>query len=258
MLTRGREAQARASPDTVLSPLPRGFVRAVFLLLPVDARLRCCEVSRAWRALLADASLFTSLTLSVCSGLSRFSWPLLRAAVAMAGGQLRALDVTGQRLGVLTDLELEMLEIVVANAATLTDLRVNTEGWWSVDDLRLLLEVAPALLLLEISVEFDDDLQLVRAMLRNEPPFEALRLRRLYMHTSLDVAADVITFGSDLRCHASLEMLFFEQRCSTRLLRWARWWRRASLSVCADWVSSVAALLPRCCRCLPASLLRVR
>ena len=48
MLTRGRAAQARASPDTVLSPLPRCFVHAVFLRLPVDARLRCAEVSRAW------------------------------------------------------------------------------------------------------------------------------------------------------------------------------------------------------------------
>ena len=36
MLTRGREARARASPDTVLSPLPRCFVRVVLLLLPAD------------------------------------------------------------------------------------------------------------------------------------------------------------------------------------------------------------------------------
>ena len=51
MLTRGSEAQALASRDTVLSPLPRCFVRAVFLRLPADQRLRCVEVSRAWRAL---------------------------------------------------------------------------------------------------------------------------------------------------------------------------------------------------------------
>ena len=57
MLTRAREAQARALPNTVFSPLPRCFVSAVFLLIPVDTRLRCSEVDRAWRALLADTSL---------------------------------------------------------------------------------------------------------------------------------------------------------------------------------------------------------
>ena len=89
MLTRGREVQAR-SPDTVLSPLPRGFVSAVFLLLPADTRLRCSEVSRAWRALLANATLFTSLNLSLDSGVACFSLALLRAAAAKAGGSWSA------------------------------------------------------------------------------------------------------------------------------------------------------------------------
>ena len=99
MLARGREAQARASPDTVLSPLPHWFVHAVLLLLPVDTRLRCCEVSRAWRALLADTTLWTRISLRASTGVARFSEALLRAAVAKAGGQLRALDITGQPVG---------------------------------------------------------------------------------------------------------------------------------------------------------------
>ena len=205
MLTRGREAQARASPDTVLFPLPRCFVRAVFLLLPVDARLRCSEVSRAWRALLADTSFYERLDLSVSSGCTRFSLPLLRAAVAKAGGQLRAVDVTGQpyMVGVVDILR----EIIAANAATLTELRVVDAGvYWSVEGVQaLLLQCSsPAFEVLEAAVSVHQDPQVARSMLRNEPPFQALRLRRLLM----DVPTDVASFCSDLRVHASLEQLY--------------------------------------------------
>ena len=40
-----------------LLALPRPLAAAIFALVPVDTRLRCSEVSRAWRALLADKSL---------------------------------------------------------------------------------------------------------------------------------------------------------------------------------------------------------
>ena len=184
MLTRGCEAQARASPDTVLSPLSRCFVRAVFLLLPVDTRLRCSEVSRAWRALLADTTLFTSLDLSISSGLASFSLPLLRAAVAKAGGQLRVLDIKGQRraAGILDGLlATDLLQMVVANAATLADVRVDTSLWFPHQVVRALLESAPALQLFDTSVAVTKDRQAAHSMLRNEPPFQALQIRRLHM-----------------------------------------------------------------------------
>ena len=210
MLTRGREAQARASADTVLSPLPRGFVRAVLLLLPADTRLRCSEVSRAWRALLADTTLFSSLNLSVRSGLSRFSLPLLRAAVAKADWQLRALDVTGQRIGGNQgppDFRL-LLEVVAANKATLAELRGNAEEVWSVDVVRAVL--SPVLQILEASVSIADR-QVARSMLRNEPPFQVLWLQRIKMSGGIDTPpADMVALCSDLRCHASLDNLFLE------------------------------------------------
>lgn len=84
MPSRGREAQARASPDTVLAPLPNWFVRAVFLLLFADQQLRCVEVDRAWRALLADPSLYFRLDVFLTSGVTRLSEALLRAAAAKA------------------------------------------------------------------------------------------------------------------------------------------------------------------------------
>ena len=204
MLTRGCEAKAHASPDTVLFPLPRCFVRAVFLLLPVDTRLRCCEVSRAWRALLADTTFFSRLNLSASSGVEHLSLPLLRAAVAKAGGQLRALDITGLDSRVFSLHSRFLLKVVVANAATLTELRVNTQQWWSVAEARALLHAAPALLFFEASIIADRDV--ARAMLRNEPPFQALRMRLLFIHDLISTA-DVIAVSSDLRVHASLERL---------------------------------------------------
>ena len=78
-----------------LLALPRLLAFAIFALLLVDTRLRCCEVSRAWRALLADTSLWARVDLSEVQ-YQYFSMPLFRAAVAKAGGQLRALDITGQ------------------------------------------------------------------------------------------------------------------------------------------------------------------
>ena len=207
MLTRGREAKARASPDTVLSPLPRGFVRAVFLLLPVDTRLRCSEVSRAWRALLADTSLYTRLNLSLDSGLARFNLALLRTAAAKAGGRLRALDFTGQNLE--ADVRPGVREVVASNAATLIELRVYTDGWWAFEEVRALLEAAPALQFLEMSVQIDRDRQVARAMLRNEPPYQALRMRRLMMVRGLDSISELVAFCLDLRCHTSLAELYF-------------------------------------------------
>ena len=39
-----------------LLALPRPLLLAIFALIPVDTRLRCIEVNRAWRALLADTT----------------------------------------------------------------------------------------------------------------------------------------------------------------------------------------------------------
>ena len=175
----------------------------IFALLPVDTRLRCVEVNRAWRALLADTTFFASLDLSVSSGVEGFSEALLLAAVAKASGQLRALDLAGQRY---VDTRL-LIRVVPANAATLTELRMNTAIFQSADELQALLQAAPALSLLLASATVSDDHQVARAMLRNEPPFQAVQLRRFQMCCFATTAA-VDNFCSDLRCHASLEELF--------------------------------------------------
>jgi hypothetical protein len=80
----------------VLSPLLPELVRAIFLALPVDARLRAREVCRGWRAFLNDATLWQICDLSDSSGVvARRTHALLLAACAPARGTLRVLDATG-------------------------------------------------------------------------------------------------------------------------------------------------------------------
>ena len=130
-----------------LLELPRQLVLAIFLLIPVDMRLSCSEVSRAWRALLADTSFWTSLDLSIHCGLNRYSEVLLRAAVAKAGGQLRSLDITGQHRGDpgIFYPGFHLHALVRDNAATLTELRVDTREHYSAEGVRSLLVAAPEL-----------------------------------------------------------------------------------------------------------------
>ena len=203
-----------------LLALPRPLVFAIFALLPVDTRLRCSEVNRAWRALLADTTLYSRLDLSVSSGLIRFNDALLRAAVAKAGGQLRALDITGQTQIRRVFDEVEgggggaprrythlLLELVPANAATLTELRMNTVHFWAPEEVRYLLEAAPALSLLQTTVAVDQNHRVACDMMRNEPPFQAVQLQRLILFNCVETTADVEAFSLSMRSHASLEEL---------------------------------------------------
>ena len=76
------------------------LVLRIFSLLPVDQRLRCAEVSRAWRATVALPALWRRVDLSRNnSGVEHFTPALLRAVVARAGGALTALDVTDADFG---------------------------------------------------------------------------------------------------------------------------------------------------------------
>ena len=189
-----------------LLALPRPLALTFFIRLPVDTRLRCCEVSRAWRALLADTTFWASLDLSIFSGrMLRYCLPFFRAAAAKAGGKLRSLITGPQLLEPHYDL---LLEIVEANTATLTELRVDTVRYWDVGQLRALLEAATSVPELALSDSFGHrDRHVARAVLRTEPPFQALRMRRLLVCQGLDTTEQVITFCSDLRFHASLKVL---------------------------------------------------
>ena len=205
MLTRGREAQARASPDTVLLPLPRCFVRAVFLLLPADQRLRCVEVSRAWRALLADSRFWRCIDVSLRSGCTRFSEALFRAAVAKAGGQLRVLNVSGQGEEELSTQTL--VDALASNAATLMGLvafRPEPSTWFEPADVEDLLEAAPFCVCNLDSLT--DNVEQACRYLRNEPSYSRLRLHSFIVNGEgqLDSLESLEALCTDLLKHPSL------------------------------------------------------
>ena len=210
MLTRGREAQARASPDTVLAPLPRCFVHRVFLLLPADQRLRCSEVSRAWRSLLANTSLWCCLNLSAHSGIIRFSEALFRAAIAKAGGQLRELNVNGRSRGETTHWMLStptLVDALASNAATLKvlqALRPSLATFYTPAEVGLFLEAAPFSLCYLCAVA--DNVEQARRYVCNEPPYGQLRLHALDVigDGQLDSLESLEAFCTDLRKHPTI------------------------------------------------------
>ena len=83
---------ARVGPASTLSALPLAVMLLIFSMLPVDTRLRCREVCRAWRAFVAAPTLWTTLRVEAHF---IFATQLALAASKAARGGLRTLDLTG-------------------------------------------------------------------------------------------------------------------------------------------------------------------
>ena len=88
-----------AHSHDALASLPLPLAHKILCLLAVDARLRCVEVSRSWRAVLVDPAFWLDLDVSQTSGLNHFSEALLRAAASKAGGRCCAMSRRGSRCG---------------------------------------------------------------------------------------------------------------------------------------------------------------
>jgi hypothetical protein len=156
---------------------------ALFARLPVDQRLRCREVSRAWCAALSDVSLWTRLDLSAASGVAAAHLEnaagLLAAAALRARGQLRSVDVTGCR-----GLDFAALRSVVAgSAATLRDLRVGYR-FRDAEEIAALLRAAPQLRLLHAAEM--NMYERHRELLQDEQLCRPLRLGGLVVHGLLN------------------------------------------------------------------------
>jgi hypothetical protein len=140
-------AAQHAAP--ALAPLPHALVLHILSLLPVDARLRCAEVCRSWRAALEERSLWLRLDLSA-SGVSpkrEATDVLLHAAAAHARGQLQALDMRG-----CTRVTCEALLAVLTANGALRELRTRSiygrfghSETLDADELEALLRAAPRL-----------------------------------------------------------------------------------------------------------------
>ncbi len=186
--------------------------------LPLDARMRCCEVCTAWRDALAPPELWCRLDLSARAlGEMLIPWTkpdtldddgtqfyigstLLSNAAARAKGGLTSLDVTDSWRERIALQPYFLDEVVASNAATLRELRLCGHAWvccaygsrgnvlevhrfTELSRVAELLGAAPALSLLEADVAFEctaqHGLAPLAAALRGEPPFAPLRVRRL-------------------------------------------------------------------------------
>jgi hypothetical protein len=203
--------QGAPAADTQLchfARLPHAFFLFILALVPVDTRLRCAEVCRGWRAALAERSLWLRLALSPESGVvCRITDALLRAAAARAGGALLSLAVVDCPLVT----HAAMLAVATENAATLREARLcrGAQHELGCRELEALLRRAPLLRTLHADLLYHA--AATRRVLRNEPPFEALRVRRLDVSglardeaATLALAADLTTHAA---AHASLEQL---------------------------------------------------
>jgi hypothetical protein len=190
--------------SSALSPLPRFLVLDIFSLLPVDARARAACVCRGWHATLLEPSLWTRLDVSPSSGVRvRVTVAVLRGAAAKARGRLVALDASG-----CDNVNFDaLLAVVRAFAGALRELRLGMSHTLNAGDVDRLLEAAPQLAVchahaLDLDVAAFTD---ARRMLRNEPPFQALRLRGLSVTFPADAdEASVVALAADLAAHASL------------------------------------------------------
>lgn len=177
-----RAGAGAADAPTTLDSLPPTLLLHILALLPADTRLRCAELSRAFRAVVAEPSLWRALDFSAASGVSRpVSAALLHAAAARARGGLRTLDVSG------CDLRVEALCAVLrANAGVtqlcvLSDLDEDPVELTHHDTLRQLLRAAPALTSLRADARCmpAGALELLGAA----PPFGPLHLRALRLES---------------------------------------------------------------------------
>ena len=201
-------SRARSSRHGALgfAALPHAVALQIFALVPADARVRATVMCRAWRATVLDPSLWTRLDLSRASGVKRpVSDAVLRGAAALARGTLEVLILDDSNE--LT--QKAMVDVIAANADSLRELSCSYEynllftGF--AEELSL---AAPQLQ--QFRADTIASVADASRMLRNEPPFGALRLRRLDVrHVTTDAMDEAIVFelAAAISGHASLHEL---------------------------------------------------
>jgi hypothetical protein len=202
-------AAAEELASLVLVPLlPLPLALKILSLLPADARARAACVSRGWRALLDEPSLWARLDLSPASGVTcRVVDAVLAGAAAKARGQLRELDVSACA-HVTFD---ALLAIIRASGGALRELRAGALEYsaQTLDASRMqqLMTAAPQLAALYADVcSHHVTAADARSMLRNEPPFQPLRLRALRVVFGIDAdEGSVLSLAEDMAAHTSLK-----------------------------------------------------
>ncbi len=197
-----------------MASLPAPLAQNVFSRLPVDDRARCATVRRSWRAAVLERSLWTRLDMSTTSGVTcTINDAALLAAAARAGGRLEALDLWGRNENDEDESHYSheaLLAVATANSDTLRELRCCADDAnlyvSRIAELETLLRAVPLLRVLETSVKLTA--ADAGRVLRNEPPFEPVRLAKLSVRdmqvngnngaTALALAAGVLVHAAPL------------------------------------------------------------
>jgi hypothetical protein len=204
MAAMAEDAAALELSSTDFATMHRhGVVRTIFAHLPLDARLRCAEVARPWRATCDEPSLWLRLDLSEASGgLARpANDALLRAAIQRARGGLLALDVSD------SDITFGALLAVVAASPALRELRAcGQDKHLSGDETNTLLQAAPQLQLLDAAVACRPSE--ASLLLRSAAAAGgALRVRRLAITFEIELASWHAVLSGTARAAAMLGQL---------------------------------------------------
>ena len=187
----------------MLPPLPQPLALRIFAALPPNARARCACVSRAWRAFVADESLWLVLDLKPARPSAqavRVTVAVLRGAAARAGGRLCALDIC-----CCSGFTHDTLLAVTANAGSLRELRSDSVGL-SCEQLEALVRAAPALRVLEAVVDCTSVAEARRA-LQHGPPAGPLRDSSLWVAGEDADEAALAALAADLSQQVALNKL---------------------------------------------------
>jgi len=183
--------------------LPPALFRKILLDLPVDARARAAAVCREWRAVLTDYELWQILDFFELDTLlhERVTPEAVLAAAARADGQLIVLNVAfNNGLGRAVE------DIVLANAASLCEVDVSYTDT-ETDVFPRLLAAAPDLEDLRADV-LGFAAELI-PMLRNEPPYQVLRVRSARLGLGLLSDEEALDVAAALAAHEPLEEVCF-------------------------------------------------
>lgn len=172
--------------------LPHGVQLRVFARVPIDSRLRCAEVCRAWRQCLQDEAAWAHIVIPDCSDAAYKPNTLLEAALMRAGRQLETLDLSAKNDLSASDtssIAITDLGQLVVRAGAGTQLRELRLGPRDFVDTRRALEfiaAAPQLRLLCVAVRWSEWYNDAEGRLElDDPRFHAVRICTLGLDCKL-------------------------------------------------------------------------